>query len=123
VANPNLNYENVCGNESVMNVVRIIGNVITVIKWIIPFIIIVLGMVDFGKAITSDDEKATTKSLAALARRLIAGVVIFFVPTIILAVINLFDISKGIEKENHASFGACTRCLLDPYRSECKKSN
>lgn len=112
----NLDYGDLCANEGIKDSFVIIGRVIQIIKWIVPFIIIILGMIDFGKAITSDDEKATNKALTALVKRLLSGVIIFFIPTIVLAILNLVDLTKGIE--NSTRFGGCTRCLFNP--DECE---
>ena len=107
-----LDYENLCStNDGIQNAVRIIGYVVAIIKWVAPLIIIVLGMVDFGKAAISDDEKALSKATGALLRRIIAGVVIFFIPTLIIAVLNFVEITGGLENSNN--FKACTECVLD----------
>lgn len=114
----NVDYVNICANKGVSDVFVIIGRVIQIVKWVVPFIIIVLGMVDFGKAIVSDDEKSNQKALSSLVKRLLSGVIIFFIPTIVLAILNLVDLTRGIEKEYNTKFGGCTRCLFDP--SECE---
>jgi len=112
-----LNYDSLCSDNNIKSAVKIIGYIILVIKWIVPLIIIVLGMIDFGKAAISNDEKAVNKATGALIRRFIAGIVIFFIPTIIMAALNAIQISKGIEKDTNTTFGACTKCLFDPVNS------
>jgi len=96
---------------------KMAGYVIQIIKWLIPILIVVLGMVDFGQAVISNDEKALSKSLASLTKRLIAGVVVFFIPSIIMGILSVIEITKGIEKESNSNFGACTKCLFDPFDS------
>ena len=117
-----LNYNSLCSDNNVKSAFKIIGYVILIIKWIVPLIIIVLGMVDFGKASISNDEKALNKATGALIRRIVAGVAIFFIPTIILAALDVIKITKGIEKENDTTFGVCTKCMFDPINS-CNTSN
>ena len=87
----------------------ILGYIIQVGKWIVPLIIISLGMVDYGKAAISNDEKALTKATSALVRRFIAGIVIFFVPTIISA-FTKNTLKTDIENE----FLSCTSCMFNP---------
>ena len=112
-----LDYENLCStNDGVQNAVRIIGYVVAIIRWVAPLIIIVLGMVDFGKAVISDDEKSLSKATAALIRRIIAGVAIFFIPTLIQALLNFIEVTGGLEKSD--TFNACTECVLNV--SKCK---
>lgn len=112
-------WDSLCADEGIKQAVKIVGYIIQLIRWIVPLIIIVLGMVDFGKAAISNDDKSVTKATTALIRRIVAGVVVFFIPTIILAILNVIQVTKGIEEETDTTFGACTKCLFDPY-NECK---
>lgn len=108
-----VNYANLCSdyNNGFGSVARIVGYVVLLAKWLVPLILIVLGMVDFTKAVISSDDKAINKSVSSLIRRIIAGIVVFFVPTIVLAFLNLIEITGNIE--NTTRFGACTRCILN----------
>ena len=85
----------ICTNYSILNALSIIFTIIDIVKIVVPLLIIVLGMIDYTKATTSSDEKALQKSTLALLRRLIAGVVVFFVPTIITAFISLLNNATG----------------------------
>lgn len=106
-------YDNLCNSfeSGIGSAIRILGYLLEIIKVIVPIIVIVLGMVDFGKAFLSNDDKAITKAVGALTRRVIAGVVIFFTPTLILTIVELVDITDGIE--NNGRFNACTKCILN----------
>lgn len=117
-------YERICYEPGVMNAMKIIGYVILVCRWIVPLIIIVLGMIDYGKAAVSNDDKALNKATAALIRRFVAGVLVFLIPTIIVAILNI-TISTDISLEGEGkttigdtNFGHCTKCLFDP--ENCK---
>ena len=104
-----IDYSNICGNSGVSSAMVIIGYIIQVAKWIAPLIIVVLGMVDYGKASISNDEKAVNKATVALVRRIVAGIVIFFVPTIISA-FTKNTLKTDIENE----FLSCTSCMFNP---------
>jgi len=112
-----LKYDSLCAEGGVRQAAKILGYVITLCKWIVPLLITVLGMVDFGKAAIANDEKALSKAGQTLAMRIIAGLIIFFIPTIVMAILNLLAITNGIENEQHDNFGACTKCLFDPMNS------
>ena len=86
---------------------RILGYVVVIIKIVIPLILIILGMVDLGKAVVSSDEKAINKSVGSLIRRFIAAVVIFFVPTIISAI---FDALNLIDNPSECLCTMCYKC-------------
>lgn len=109
-----VDYGNICGNGGVRNVMRIIGRIISIFKYVIPILIIVFGMLDFSKAVISNDEKAVDKAIESLIRRVISGIVVFFVPTIIWAILNTIDLAVDIDDE----FKACTKCML---KLECDK--
>ena len=46
-------------------------------------------MVDFGKAVLAQDEQNMKKAQSTFMKRLIIGVIIFFVPTIINLLLHL----------------------------------
>jgi len=109
-----LDYNNLCSDGGIRKAFKIIGYLVMIAKWIVPLIIIVLGMMDYFKASISNDEHALSKATIALIKRIIAGIVVFFIPTIILAGLNLIQVTGNIENEE---FGACTKCIFDPNGS------
>ena len=111
-----LEYNSLCSNDGIRQSVKIIGYVLEICKWVVPFIIIILGMIDFFKATMANDEKAVSKATSSLIKRFIAGIVVIFVPTIIMAILNAIKVTNGLE---NTEFGECTTCLFKP--SECKK--
>lgn len=113
----NLNYGSICGNEGVQTAFKVLGTVIFIVKILAPLLIIVFGMIDYFNAVTSSDENALSKATESLIKRLVSGIVIFFIPTLLWGILNLLDITDGIHDLNNTEFGACTRCLL---KNECK---
>lgn len=98
---------------------QIIGYVLTVFKIAIPVIIVALGMFDFGKAVVAEKEDEIKKQTKRLIYRVVAGIVIFFVPSIVLFIFeNVGDYSSA---KDAASFTNCENCLLRP--SECDVSS
>lgn len=105
---------NFCGRTA--PIWQFIGYFLFALKIAVPLLIIVLGIVDFAKAITSSDDKAISIAGKSLLRRFIAGVIIFFVPTMIKVVFNLIsnftgDVLNAVEE--------CQECLLSPTNSAC----
>ena len=119
-----LDYSSICSttNMGIRRAFKAIGYVVAIAKWIVPLIIIVLGMIDFGKVVISDDDKAMGKATGALIRRFIAAIVVFVAPTVILSIVNIIPVMQGITNENNANFGACTKCVLDPFNSCATRS-
>ena len=95
----------------------LLGSVVTIIKIVIPLILIILGMVDLGKAVVSNDDKQINKSVTALIKRFVAAVVMFFIPTIISALFNVLAIMGDSEK---ADYNICVQCVTG---NTCDTSN
>ncbi len=114
-----LDYNSWCssgteGNIGIRKAARIIGYVIAIAKWIVPMILIIFGIVDFTKASISSDDKALSKATSSLLKRLVAGIIVVFIPTIAIAILNFIEVSKGITDESNPNFAACTKCIFNP---------
>lgn len=48
-----LNYSSLCANEGIKKVARIVGIILTIVKILVPLIIIIFGMFDLGKSYCS----------------------------------------------------------------------
>lgn len=100
------------------NIVQLVGYILLVVKIAIPLLIIALGMFDFGKAVVAEKEDEIKKQTKRLLYRVVAGVVIFFIPTIVLFLFNL-AVDYDSEKEQ-AGFQVCEDCILHPGSGDCK---
>lgn len=118
----NLNIEeiNICSSENTtLKVFQVIGYILFILKILVPIIIIVLGIIEFGKAALSGDEKANTTSFKTLMMRIITGVTIFFIPTILDFALSLVQGTKDAASK----YDGCTTCMLDPFSEDCKPKN
>ena len=106
--------ENFCTGP-VQGVFTTLGWVFFVIKILIPILLIVFGSIDVGKAVVASKDDEIKKSIKTLALRTIAGVIIFFVPTILNFGIKLIDNSEVY----NGTFLDCTKCMLDPINNVC----
>ncbi len=94
---------------------NLVGDILTIFKIVIPVIIIIMGAIDLGKAVVSSDEKEIKKATGSLMRRFIAGIIIFFIPTIVNVVFNIIDNFNGDVKDD---FVVCSSCLSSPSGCE-----
>jgi surface polysaccharide O-acyltransferase-like enzyme len=99
-------------------ILQFVGYIVTVIKIAIPLLIIILGIIDFGKAVVAAKDDKMKDSAKSLGRRLIAGVVIFFIPSIVMW---LFESLTEYNSENKDAFNNCRTCILHPF--DCKVSD
>ena len=96
---------------------QFVGYLVLIFKIAIPVIIIVMGMMDFGKAVISEKDEDIKKQAIKLGRRALAGIVIFFIPTFIKW---LFSASAGLVKDAENSAGAvCVNCVTDVTSESC----
>ncbi len=96
---------------------QIIGWILWVFKIAIPIIIIIFGMIDLGKAVVASKDDEIKKSVKSLAIRAIAGIIIFFVPTLVGAIFGLVgDFSGDLEAE----YDKCAACITSPGGDECE---
>ncbi len=93
---------------------KLIGDILTIFKIVIPVIIIIMGAIDLGKAVVSSDEKEIKKATSSLMRRFIAGIIIFFIPTIVNVVFNILD-NFG---EVRSDYTICSSCVASPSGCE-----
>ena len=92
---------------------KLIGRVMLVFKIVIPLLLIIFGMIDLGKAVISSEEKAIKEATSSIIRRLIAAVVIFFIPTIVGAVFSLIG---EFNEDQKGDYTICKDCLVHPYK-------
>lgn len=91
---------------------QIIGWVLWVFKIVIPIIIIIFGMIDLGKAVVASKDDEIKKSIKSLAMRAVAGIVIFFIPTLVGAIFGL--VGEFSSAEMQAEYGKCKACIVHP---------
>lgn len=106
-------WDEFCGQQSgVLGILQVVGYGLLIFKVAIPFIIIFLGMLDFGKAVTAEKPEEIKASAKRLLYRAIAGILIFFIPNIVVWVFGAIVNLKGESK-----FINCQNCLLHPMSS------
>lgn len=93
---------------------RFVGEIVRIIKIAIPLIIIAYGALDLLKVVTASKDGELTKSLKSLLMRLLCGICIFFLPSIIEFIFLLID-----EWGNYESgYEECITCILDVSKCE-----
>lgn len=95
---------------------RGIGEIIHVIRLVIPVIIVIFGTFDLGRSVIAGEDKEIKKSQKMFIKRLVYGVLIFFLPVLIKAVFSLFD-----ENYLNSESKVCYECATNVRGSYCKK--
>ena len=74
------------------NLKKLINDVLLYPKYIVPSLIIVYGSVDFFKAVIAQKEDDMKKAQKTFIKRIIMGILVFFVPVFINAIMSLANI-------------------------------
>lgn len=103
-------FDKTCSNSRVLGAFKIVGMGITIVKIIVPIIIILYGMWDLFNIVTSGKDDAIKENAMKFLRRLIIGALVFFVPTILL---SLFDFVGSAWSDVKQKYDNCVKCMLD----------
>lgn len=96
------------------SVFQIVGKFLSIIKIIIPVLLVVLGAMDILKAVISSDDKAIKNSVMTLLKRIVAGILVYFVPVFISGVFSLLPEFR----ENEDDYNVCRACITKPSESK-----
>ena len=100
--------ENMCSREEIQNVMRFVGYIIMFIKLFVPLIIIVQGVFIFYNGVKAGKEDELKKCVQTLGKRILVGIIIMLLPTII-------DITLSTVKDwtdYQGEYETCTECLF-----------
>lgn len=70
----------------------LISSVMDIVRIVVPILVIVLGLFDLSKAVIASKEDEMKKAQTIFIKRVIIGVVVFFVPLLVDLVMELADI-------------------------------
>ena len=78
---------NTCGGLT--SILKLIYNIINILRIIIPIILILLGTIDLGKAVIASDDKEIKSAQSLLIKRVVYAAAIFFIPMLVYVIMNL----------------------------------
>lgn len=87
--------------------VSVIFSVLKIFWIIIPIGLIVFGTIDLGKAVIASDDKEVKAAQKRLISRFIYAALIFFVPVIVSAIMNLVAENVSTVDSGDASWSSC----------------
>lgn len=94
--------------EKTQSVWKLAGKLLFIFKIVIPLLVIIFGMVDFGKAVVASKDDEIKKAGKQVLVRVLAGIVIFFIPNLIGFAFSLAD------NFSESNYEGCVTCLTDP---------
>lgn len=106
--------DNFCSQPEVMNAMRVLGYFIFIAKIFVPLIIIGFSVFDMYHAVLGGDEKSMGASAKKLGIRILIGICIFLVPSILNIILTATDKYDDIKSDSYV----CQTCLLRPQDCE-----
>lgn len=107
--------ESFCTEVDILKALKFIGFIIFFLKILVPLIIIMMATFDYYKAVIDDKDDALVRQTKVLIRRILIGIIIFFIPTLL----NLSLMFVSGWSDIKTDYDACAKCLLDPI--SCNK--
>jgi len=113
--------DQICTKEGILKSFRFFGYLLFIVKILVPIILIIMGSIDFGKAMLDSNQDAVIKSAKALGYKIAAGVIVFLIPTIINFFFGLFESNADNYIDGSSTFANCRTCLFDPKGCNIEK--
>jgi fumarate reductase subunit D len=95
---------------------QVVGYFLMMFKIVLPIVLIVIGVITFGKAVVSDDEKEIKKGYISLFKKLIVCVVVFFLPQLVT---TIFNVAVDDFKDIKPDYDVCKACITSPNSDRC----
>ena len=92
---------------------RIVGVIYKGIQIIVPIVLIIVGMLDFAKAVTEKNEDKIKEAQKKLIQKAIAAVAVFLVTVIVGVLMRIVG---------NNDYKGCMECITGPFSSSCKKN-
>lgn len=99
---------NPCEFSAVLRLLKVLGIFIVIIKILIPLILIIMCIKDCIQPIMSGKQEDLAGLVPKFFKRIMAGIAIFFIPTIV----NYF--TNNLVTFDDSAYKECTVCLLEP---------
>ena len=102
-------FLDICTNASFDPIWKLIGYLVNAIMIGVPIILIVLGMIDLGKAVIASKEDEVKKATKAFGKRFLYAVGVFAVVWLVTFVFDMVS-GLGIEDVNKDTTGGWNAC-------------
>lgn len=98
---------------------QLIGQALNVFKILLPLILVILGVFDIGKAVISSKSDDVKKHMKNFVKKIIACVVVFFIPTICMVIFGFVGSFNDIKNDSGIDFDVCYDCMFKPSGKTC----
>lgn len=93
---------------------KLVSLFVDIMKFGIPVLLIVFGMMDLAKAVMGNDEKKMKEEQGKFIKRCIYALIVFFVVAIVEFVVGVVDTSNGnTTAESNGTAKTCIDCFIN----------
>lgn len=110
-----------CEDADVEKIFGFLGNILIIIKIVIPIILIIVGMISLVKAMMSSENDVVKKATTSLLKKACIAVVIFFIPSIVNFIMTMVGQDSNACLSNFLSPGKYSEKVLERKISEAQK--
>ena len=96
---------------------RVVGVVVTIIKIIVPLLIIITSFIPMFNALVRGNADETVKSWKTVGRKIAAGVIIFLIPSVVTGMVKLLANQNLVNEDAKI----CSECVNSPGGSVCQE--
>lgn len=100
-----------CEDKGILKTLKIVHYLLVIAKIIVPLLLIVLGSVEFGKASLSGNADDLEKVTQSFITKLVVGLAIFLIPTVVDSLVGLAQSKKDVEDVKTGDFSKCAACF------------
>ncbi len=86
-----------------------IHTIVTLIKIIVPILLVIFGMLDLGKAVMAQKDDEIKKGQQTFFKRLLAAAIVFFIVVIVQLVVGL------VASDDKANVTSCFDCFVNGH--------
>lgn len=97
--------QNFCSD--IIKTLRLVSISVMIVRICVPIFIIVMGTMDIYNTVSSGKNDDLKKNLTTLGKRMVIGLIVFFIPTIVRLVVN------GLGG-NDSNYQVCVNCIDNP---------
>lgn len=87
---------------------NIVSTIITVIKIVVPVLLVIMGMLDLMKGLTAQKDDEIKKGQNLFIKRLISGALVFLVFTIVQLLVSFVA-----DDDDKANIATCSKCFIN----------
>lgn len=108
----------ICEFRETLQLLKLIGIVLTVVKILLPLLLIFMCIKDAYKCVVAGKQDELTGMLKKFLKRFAAAAIIFFIPDLVY-----WGVENLIDEYDDTAFSECTTCLFDTENCDIPETN